>query len=210
MYALLLSMALTAVTSCQEKSGSDGNTPSDTATDEVEKQTASSSVDVAGQAVKDSVVPDSDNDFVENHFPAEGVTAESVAEEAKKVRELVLDGLWGQFGGAEEVRFSLEGAKGEFWYVSGGARVERDLQLVSYEETYNTQEKYSGESGGRLVVNVLEKNTGKYIGRMEGEVGSSWEQLDPEEEGSIVGGSAYKGTFVNYKGVKLDFSLYAD
>lgn len=82
----------------------------------------------------------------------------------------------GRIGGDNDCVLDINGRTGYYSFLN----YTRDIRVVSYDA-----------ASGNLVVNALERGTGKYIGKFVG----------------TLDGYGYRGKFTNYKGVSITFDL---
>lgn len=103
--------------------------------------------------------------------------------------------LMGNIGG-EPATLDMNGHQGFYEYELRGGKVERNLELESYDK-----------KSGRVVLRALEKKTGKLVGRFDG---TFVIECTTDDEGEEHCANSYCGVFTNVKGAKTEFMLYID
>jgi len=175
------------------------NEKSEAPADADKEQVASPADDSSSDAKKiaalstDSLEGDAVGDEEDADVAQEGVLDDPI--EKKEWEEGVEMQLMGSIGDAPAT-LDMEGRKGFYSYEMSNGKVTRNLELESYDK-----------KSGRVVLKALDKNTGKYIGRFDGKFEIS---CSTDDDGVEHWANSYCGEFTNYKGVKVDFTLYID
>lgn len=152
-----------------------------------------------GHAQQEAVAAQTKGDSA--HVEAEKKTPEEAVavEEAEKVVPMPAEGvmmsLMGNIGGAPAT-LDMEGHEGFYEYELRGGRVKRNLKLESYDKR-----------SGHIVLQAIDKNTGKLVGRFDG---TFVIECNTDDEGEEHCFNSYTGVFTNVKGAKVDFMLYID